>query len=42
MKIGPTEEKQVVYGFKGFNRDMTCRGLKFEEWKTYQHDGVAK
>ena len=24
--------------FKGFNKDMTCRGFKFEEGKTYHED----
>ena len=27
--------KKIIRGFKGFNRDMTCRGFQYEEGKEY-------
>ena len=28
--------------YKGFNRDMTCRGYKFADGETYEHEGDVK
>ena len=32
----------VVKGFKGFGPNLTCKNFKFEEGKTYIHDGEVK
>jgi hypothetical protein len=29
---------KTIKGYKAFNKDMTCRGFKFEEGKTYKTD----
>ena len=35
-------EALSVPGFKGFNRDLTCRGYQFKEGETHTHEGTAK
>ena len=33
------KEFTKIKGYKGFNPDMTCRGLKYEEGKDYEEEG---
>ena len=30
-----------VHGFKGYNKDLQCRGYQYEIGKTYEHEGEA-
>jgi hypothetical protein len=32
------EQEVVIHGFKGFDKDMKCRGFQFEEGKEYETD----
>lgn len=32
----------VIKGFKGFEKDMTCRGYQFKEGESYHEDGPVK
>ena len=34
--------KDKIIGVKGFNKDMTCRGMQYEEGKTYKMEGEPK
>lgn len=37
--ICSTDWRKIVKGYKGMNKDMTCRGMQFEIGKTYSVDG---
>jgi hypothetical protein len=34
--------KDVVFAYKGFNRDFTCRGFQYRVGETYEHRGKVK
>ena len=31
---------EIIKSYKGFNKDMTCRGFQYEDGKEYEEDGV--
>jgi hypothetical protein len=38
----PQPELAPVRAIKGFNPDLTCRGFRFAEGQTYEHDGEVR
>ena len=37
-----TKEEKVIYGFKGFNKDLKCRDFQYEIGKDYEHKGKVE
>ena len=40
--VDVAEQQTAIIGYKGFDKDMKCRGFQFAVDETYKHDGTAK